>query len=49
MTSIGSVLASLIGGILYDRTTVTCTLWIAFVICFVGAVVAFFGVEKDWP
>ncbi|MBO7727182.1 MAG: MFS transporter, partial [Oscillospiraceae bacterium] len=49
MTSIGSVLASLIGGFLYDRTTVTNTLWISFGICFVAAVIAFLGVEKDQP
>ena len=49
MTTVGSVVASLVGGLLYDRTTVTKTLWIAFGICFVGAVIAFLGVEKDQP
>ena len=49
MTSIGSVLASMIGGFLYDRTTVTNTLWISFSICFVAAVIAILGVEKDQP
>ena len=47
MTSIGSVLASLVGGFLFDHTTVTNTLWISFGICFVAAVIAFLGVEKD--
>ena len=49
MTSIGSVLASLVGGFLFDHTTVTNTLWISFGICFVSAVIAFLGVEKDQP
>ena len=49
MTSIGSVLASLVGGFLFDHTTVTNTLWISFGICFVAAVIAFLGVEKDQP
>ena len=46
MTTVGSVLASLLGGVLYDRTTVNATLWVAFGICTVGALVAVFGVQE---
>ena len=45
MTTVGSVLASLLGGVLYDRTTVNVTLWVAFGICTVGALVALSGVQ----
>lgn len=44
MTQIGSVLASLLGGILYDNTTVTATLWISCAVCALGTVVSIFGV-----
>lgn len=47
MTTIGSVLASIIGGFLYDRITVNATLWTAFAICTVGALVALAGVRSQ--
>ena len=46
MTTVGSVLASIIGGFLYDRISVTATLWVAFGICTVGALVSLSGVRN---
>ncbi len=44
-TALGSVLASLICGRLFDLLSVPATLWIATGICLIGAVIAFFGIE----
>lgn len=54
MTTIGAVLASLIGGWMYDRFTVTVTLLAAFAFAAVGAVIACLGTvegpqSKDSP
>ena len=45
-TTLGGMLASLIGGQLYDSLSVTATLWIAFAVGVVGAVVLFLGTRK---
>ena len=42
-TTLGGMLASLIGGQLYDCLSVTLTLWIAFAVGAAGAVVMFLG------
>ena len=44
-TALGSVLASLICGRLFDLLSVPATLWIATGICLIGALIAFFGIE----
>ena len=45
-TSFGGMLASLIGGQLYDNLSVTMTLWVAFACGAVGAVIMFLGTRK---
>ncbi len=45
MTTVGSVLASMIGGVLYDRAGVGNTLWISCAICACGSAIALLGME----
>ena len=45
MTTVGSVLASMIGGVLYDRAGVGSTLWISCAICACGSAIALLGME----
>ncbi len=46
MTTVGSVLASMIGGLLYDRAGVAATLWVSCALCIAGSVVALIGTRK---
>lgn len=46
MTTLGSVLASAVSGWMLDRLSVPQTLWIACLVCAVGAGLACFGVER---
>ncbi len=46
MTTLGSVMASLISGYLYDHIGVSRTLWVACAFCIVGASVAFLGLGQ---
>ena len=46
MTTLGSVLASVIGGWLYDHISVSATLWIACGVCALGSLISLAGVEK---
>lgn len=46
MTLVGSVLASLLAGPMYDVLSVTATLWIACGVCVAGTVIALFGTER---
>lgn len=45
-TTLGGMLASLIGGSLYDHFSVTATLWVAFAAGADGAAVMFLGTRK---
>ena len=45
-TTLGGMLASLIGGQLYDHLSVTATLWVAFAVGAIGAVIMFIGTSK---
>ena len=45
-TTFGGMLASLIGGQLYDTLSVTSTLWIAFAVGALGMVIMFLGTRK---
>ena len=45
-TTLGGMLASLVGGLLYDCMSVTATLWFAFAIGIAGAVVMFLGTRR---
>ena len=46
-TTLGGMLASLIGGQLYDHLPVTATLWIAFAVSSAGALLLFLGTRED--
>ena len=46
MTMIGSVLASLIGGFLYDRVSVNATLWVSCAVCCAGTLVSLLGLGR---
>lgn len=46
MTTVGALLASVIGGRLYDAMSVTATLWAACAVCVAGAGVALAGVAR---
>lgn len=50
MTTVGSVFASVIAGRLYDVASVTTTLGVGTVICFVGTIIVLLGLksEKAW-
>ena len=43
MTTIGAVLASVIGGLLYDRAGVNATLWVSCAVCCAGTAVSLLG------
>ena len=45
-TTVGAVLANLIGGMMYDRLSVSATLWIAAAVCAVGAAICIRSVQK---
>lgn len=45
MTTVGSVLASVLGGRLFDTVSVTATLWIACAVCAAGSAIALLGVK----
>ena len=46
MTIVGSVLASIFGGLLYDKTSVSTTLWVGFAICLAGSATALLGIGR---
>ena len=46
MTIVGSVLASIFGGLLYDKTTVSTTLWVGFAVCLAGSATALLGIGR---
>lgn len=48
-TTFGGMLASLIGGQLYDHLPVPAVLWIAFAVGAAGAVIMFLGTAKKEP
>ena len=45
-TTVGAVLANLIGGMMYDHLSVSATLWIAAAVCAVGAAICIRSVQK---
>ena len=46
MTTVGSVLASLIAGPMYDALSVPATLWISCAVCAAGSVIALFSMKR---
>ncbi|MBO7667513.1 MAG: hypothetical protein J6T26_03535, partial [Firmicutes bacterium] len=46
MTTVGSVLASLIAGPMYDALSVPATLWISCAVCAAGTVIALFSMKR---
>lgn len=46
MTTLSSVLAGTVGGMLYDNAGVSATLWTAAAVCAVGSVISVSGVQK---
>ena len=46
MTTVGSVLASLIAGPMYDALSVSATLWICCAVCAAGTVIALFSMKR---
>jgi len=47
MTTVGSLFASAVGGLLYDHMSVTATLEVSAAACFVGAAIALLGLREE--